>query len=197
VHDQRVETAALSTVERNSGPARLTIMNCSLDLSLPPPAESAGGAGRRTFVDVYTDRYQSMVQIARLTTGSNVIAEDLVQDAFADLYQRYEHVQSPDAYLRRAVVSRCTSWVRRRITERRYLEHHGDEPRAPTNPETLTVMDAVGRLPIRQRTAIVLRYFADWSEAEIAAALDCRPGTVKSLLSRARTKLSQELIHDH
>jgi RNA polymerase sigma factor (sigma-70 family) len=57
-------------------------------------------------------------------------------------------------------------------------------------------MDAVGRLPIRQRTAIVLRYFADWSEAEIAA-LDCRPGTVKSLLSRARTKLSQELIHDH
>lgn len=154
-------------------------------------------AGQRVFVDVYNDRYRSMVNIARLTTGSNAIAEDLVQDAFADLYRRFDDVRSPDAYLRRAVVSRCTSWVRRRAAERRYLNSHRNDGPFSTDIETAHVMDAVQHLPIRQRTAIVLRYFADWTEADIAAALECRPGTVKSLLSRARTQLSKELTNEH
>jgi len=138
-----------------------------------------------------------MVQIARLTTGSNTLAEELVQDAFVDLYRRFDQVRSPDAYLRRAIVSRCTSWVRRRATERRFLER--SHPESPTTiaPQNSEVFDAVSALPTRQRTAVVLRYFADWSEADIAAALRCRPGTVKSLLSRARTRLSKELHHDH
>jgi RNA polymerase sigma factor (sigma-70 family) len=95
------------------------------------------------------------------------------------------------------VISRCTSWVRRRTTERRYLDRVHPEPPATIDVDDLEVFDAVSALPIRQRTAIVLRYFADWSEADIAAALRCRPGTVKSLLSRARTKLAKELHHDH
>jgi RNA polymerase sigma factor (sigma-70 family) len=150
----------------------------------------------RVFEDVYGDQYRSMVQVARLTTGSTAIAEELVQDAFADLYRRFEGVRSPDAYLRRAVVSRCTSWVRRRASERRYIER--DRPALLTTVEVadLDVFDAVQALPVRQRAAVVLRYFADWSEADIAAALSCRPGTVKSLLSRARSRLSTELDHD-
>ena len=136
--------------------------------------------------------------VARLTTGSNASAEDLVQDAFADLYRHFDTVNSPDAYLRRAVISRCTSWVRRRMTERRHLERQ--PPGAPalwTDPDTIVTMDAIGRLSVRQRAAVVLRYFADLPEAEIAAALGCRPGTVKSLLTRARSQLAKELHDDH
>ncbi len=152
---------------------------------------------RRTFIDVYNDRYRPMVQVARLTTGSNTLAEELVQDAFADLYRRFETLNNPDAYLHRAVLSRCTSWVRRRITERRYHERHPPEPATWTDPDTITVIDAISRLPARQRAAIVLRFLADWSEADIAHALACRPGTVKSLLSRARTQLAKELTDEH
>ncbi|MGD9997253.1 MAG: RNA polymerase sigma factor [Ilumatobacteraceae bacterium] len=159
---------------------------------------SGGRTGRRSFIDVYNDSYRSLVAVARLTTGSNAPAEDLVQDAFADLYRRFEAVRSPDAYVRRAVMSRCTSWVRRRVTERRHLERQPpEEPALWTDPDTIVTMAAIGRLPIRQRAAIVLRYFSDMPEAEIAAALDCRPGTVKSLLARARTQLAKELNDDH
>lgn len=153
--------------------------------------------GLETFVDVYDARYRSMVQIARLTTGSDDVAEELVQDAFVDLYRRFDTIDTPAAYLHRAVASRCTSWVRRRVTERRYHERNRVEVSAWSDPDTIAVMDAIGRLPIRQRTAVVLRYFADLNEADIAAALDCRPGTVKSLLSRARTQLEKELTDEH
>ena len=162
----------------------------------PPPSSEAVGV--RSFIDVYNDRYRSLVDIARLTTGSNASAEDLVQDAFADLYRRFDTVNAPDAYLHRAVMSRCTSWVRRRMTERRHLERQLPEaPALWTDPDTIGTMDAVARLPVRQRAAIVLRYFADLPEADISAALRCRPGTVKSLLARARTQLAKELNDEH
>lgn len=138
-----------------------------------------------------------MVAIARLTTGSTALAEELVQGAFADVYRRFDTLQTPDAYLHRAVVSRCTSWVRRRVTERRHAERHPPEPATWTDPDTTAVIEAIGQLPTRQRAAIVLRYLADWSEADIAYALDCQPGTVKSLLSRARTRLAKELHDDN
>lgn len=174
-------------LEPNSGPRRLTSVTSSLERSThPPPSNDMEES--RSFADVYDSQYRSMVQIARLTTGSSALAEDLVQDAFADLYRRFEQVRLPDAYLRRAVASRCTSWVRKRTTERRYLEHQRREPPMSDNIETISVLDAVHRLPARQRTAIVLRYFADWPEVDIAKALACRRGTVKSLLSRARTQ---------
>jgi RNA polymerase sigma factor (sigma-70 family) len=161
--------------------------------SIPTPVE----APQRTFIDVYQSRYREMVQIARLTTGSNSLAEELVQDAFADLYRRFETVPTPDAYLRRAVISRCTSWVRRRVVERRFQDGRRPDPATWTDPDTVSVMDAVSRLPTRQRAAVVMRYLADWTEADIALALDCRPGTVKSLLSRARNQLAKELINVH
>jgi len=150
----------------------------------------------RTFVDVYNECYRPMVEIARLTTGSNALAEELVQDAFADLFRRFDMLHTPDAYLRRAVVSRCTSWVRRRTTERRHHERHRPEPTEWTDPDTTVVVDAISRLPDRQRAAIVLRFLVDWPEADIAHALGCRPGTVKSLLSRARIQLAKELTDD-
>lgn len=150
---------------------------------------------RSQYVDMYRARYPELVQIARLTTGSRASAEDLVQDAFADVHRRFNGLRSPEAYLRRAVLSRCTSWVRRRALERRHQPPHL-EP-VWTDPDTVGVLDAVNRLPVRQRAVVVMRYFADWSEADIANALGCRPGTVKSLLARARTQLAKEFSYDH
>ena len=150
-----------------------------------------------TFVDLYDANYRRMLQVARLTTGSTTLAEELVQDAFADVLRRFDEIRTPEAYLRRAVMSRCTSWVRRRAVERRHGERLRAEAPHWSDPATLEVMDAVGRLSTRQRAAIVLRYFGDWSEREIADALGCRPGTVKSLLSRATTQLAKELQDEH
>lgn len=184
----------------------------------------AGSRAQRAFVDVYQDRYDELVRIARLTTGSYAIAEELVQEAFADLYRRFDMVRRPDAYVQRAVVNRCTSWVRRRVTERRYLERqrqrvertgpHGvagggsggidtgavrgrtggwSELAWSSNPATVEVMDALQSLPARQRAVVVLRYLADWSEADVADALGMRPPAVRSLLARARARLVKEL----
>jgi RNA polymerase sigma factor (sigma-70 family) len=147
-------------------------------------------------VDVYESRYRPLVHIARLTTGSTALAEEIVQDAFADLYRRFGQLDNPEGYVQRAVMSRCTSWVRRRILERRHVDRLSAEPRVELAPESVPVLDVVGRLPLRQRTAVILRYYADWSEQDIAAALRCRPGTVKSLLSRARSTLAKELSDD-
>lgn len=138
-----------------------------------------------------------MVQIARLTTGSNDLAEELVQDAFAELFRRFADVHTPAAYLRLAVMNRCTSWVRRRAVERRHNHQSTTRPEAFSDPNTVEIMEVVARLPKRQRAAIVLRYVTDWSELDIAHALNCRPGTVKSLLSRARIRLAKELNDDH
>jgi len=148
---------------------------------------------RITFVDLYTQQYKRLVQVARLTTGSNALAEELVQDAFADLFRRYDRIGNPEAYLRLAVMSRCTSWVRRRVVARRHDEQRRPEPVASSDSTTVEVMDILARLPVRQRAAIVLRYLADWSERDIAASLGCKQGTVKSLLSRAIAQLAKEL----
>jgi RNA polymerase sigma factor (sigma-70 family) len=175
-----------SSIERNRSGVPHAIQSVTLECAThPPPDDLHVGqhdlhVGQRSFVDVYNDRYRPMVEIARLTTGSNALAEELVQDAFADLYRRFDTLHTPDAYLHRAVISRCTSWVLRRVTERRYHERHPPDPTASTDPDTITVIDAISRLPARQRAAIVLRFLADWTEADIAHALDCRPGTVKS-----------------
>jgi RNA polymerase sigma factor (sigma-70 family) len=95
--------------------------------------------------------------------------------------------RDPHAYLRVAIVNATRSWQSRRHTERTKL------PLVSTPGSTElafdVLADAVAVLPYRQRAALVLRYHAGLSEAEIATALGCRPGTVKSLTSRALVAL--------
>jgi len=123
-----------------------------------------------------------------------MIAEDLVQQVFTDVYQRFGELREPAAYLRRAVLSRCTSWVRRRVVERRHtgltvVEHVV----APLGADAAAVRTALARLRPRQRAAVFLRYYLDLPESEIAEALGCRPGTVKSMLHRALAILREHL----
>jgi RNA polymerase sigma-70 factor (sigma-E family) len=148
------------------------------------------------FDAVYAVHYPALVRLAYLTTGSLPAAEDVVQDAFVEWYRRRGEVRQPVAYLRRAVVSRCTSWVRRRALERRHGSAAAFSDLTPMNApdaDPPAVRKALSRLNARQRAAVFLRYYLDLPEAEIAVALGCRPGTVKSLLHRSLATLREQL----
>ena len=114
-----------------------------------------------------------------------------MQDAFVQVLRRWDSVEYPLTYLRIAVVNGCRSSGRRRRLERRTLEPR-DEP-VVFDPVAIAVRDAIRTLAPRQRAAVVMRFYEDLPEREIAAVLGCRPGTVKSLLSRSIAKLKESL----
>lgn len=133
-----------------------------------------------------------MVRLAALMVGSRAIAEEIVQDAFASVSERWDGLHRPGGYLRTAVVNGCAQALRRRSVEDR---HRMVEPAVPDEiPERLIELrSALDRLTDRQRIVVVLRYFADLSDREIARALDVRPATVRSLAHRALNALRREL----
>ena len=160
-------------------------LNAYIDVTSPLVATGSPGAGcdAPEFEALYRSHYARMVVLARLTIGSLAEAEEVVQDAFVQLYRNWSSVERPIGYLRIAVVHGCQSHIRRRVRERRHRSVVAD--RAVFDPIAIAVRDALGTLTPRQRAAVVLRYFEDLPEREIAEALGCRPGTVKSLLSRS------------
>jgi RNA polymerase sigma factor (sigma-70 family) len=116
---------------------------------------------------------------------------DIAQDVFAEMSRRWATIERPDAYLQRALTNAGSNWRRSARTaagKLHLLVVDGDD-----DVRFDGLGDAVARLPFRQRAVVVLRYYADLSEAEIALALDCRAGTVKSLSSRALAALSKEI----
>lgn len=133
-----------------------------------------------------------MVRLAALMVGSRVIAEEIVQDAFASVSERWDRLDRPGGYLRTTVVNGCAQVLRRRSVEDR---HRMVEFAIPdeTTERLIELRSALDRLTERQRIVIVLRYFADLSDREIAQTLDVRPATVRSLAHRALTALRREL----
>lgn len=144
-----------------------------------------------TLESIFAAEAGPLVRLASLLTGSPTAAEEIVQDAFVGLISRWQMIESPGAYLRIAVLNGCRSHGRRLVVARR----HAPKLFVPHGPdgEPDVLQDAVARLPHRQRSAVVLRYWLDLSEREIALHLGCRPGTVKSLLSRALESLRSEV----
>ncbi len=100
----------------------------------------------------------------------------------------WDRAEHPGAYLRKIVVNGCHSWHRRQRMERERMPRPAADG---VEPEGRELLDALARLNLRQRSALVLRFYADMSEAEIAEALGCRPGTVKSLLHRGLRELER------
>ena len=132
------------------------------------------------FVDMYRSRWAPMVRLARLLTGSDPAAEELVQDAFLRVRLQWDLVENPASYLRAAVVNGCRNYQRRRKIERRQIPAVG-----VADDDRFELRGALEALPMRQRSAVVLRYYEDLPEAEIAELLDCSVPAVKSLLHRA------------
>jgi RNA polymerase sigma-70 factor (sigma-E family) len=126
---------------------------------------------------------------AYLITGSAADAEEVVQDAFVKAHRSWARVREPLPYLRQAVVNGCRSLGRRQQLERERRPRPGD----PATQQPDELWDALATLPDRQRTAVVLRYYVDLPDAEIAAILDCRPATVRTTIHRALARLRQEI----
>jgi RNA polymerase sigma-70 factor (sigma-E family) len=154
-------------------------------------------SGDDGFREVYAAQFDLMIRLAYLTTGSVSAAEDVVQDAFIDLYRHWSTVREPVAWLRRAVVNRSTSWLRRVIRERRHASPPPTDD-VPPHPfaEVAAVRAALATLRPRHRAALFLRYYLDLSDDDIAAALDCRPATVRSLIHRGLAAL-REIVDVH
>ena len=161
-------------------------------------AEIDAGDAADVLAVVYAEQRTGLIRLAALTTGSVALAEEIVQDVFVELLKAGDQVSSPGPWLRRAVVSRCTSWVRRQVLARRHeylaTDTAGDQGTVPPlGPEAVAVRAALAQLPAKQRAAVVLRYWLDMPEREVAEALDCRPSTVRSLIFRALPVLRRHL----
>jgi RNA polymerase sigma-70 factor (sigma-E family) len=154
------------------------------------PARRRGGVSTGELEALYRSERDRMVRLALLLVGSAEDAEELVQEAFVRLARARGTLENPPSYLRTTVVNLSRSHLRHLRVQRRQPPIR---PRLIENPELDETWGAICRLPFRQRAVVVLRYYQDLSEAEIARVLDCRPGTVKSNLHHALARLRREL----
>ncbi len=155
----------------------------------------------RAVTELYSEHYRALVRLAAMLVRDTQTAEEVVQDAFVamhDGWQRLRDTEKALAYLRQAVVNRSRSVLRHRTVVDKNLQNAPpDMPSAEHGAMVLLERDAVVAalrdLPDRQREAIVLRYYADLSEAEIAATMGISRGAVKSHTSRGMSALRTAL----
>jgi len=137
------------------------------------------------FERLYAEEYEPMIRLAWLMVHNDDDAAEVVHDSFAKVFERWDRLQAPGAYLRMAVVNGCRDRRRRLLFRSRVpLPRPGDVTLEVD--DMLAVLDA---LPPRRRDALVLRFYLGLSEAEIAETLGVRPGTVKSLVHRGLADL--------
>lgn len=146
-----------------------------------------------SFEDFYEQHKDWAIRFAWLMVRQPTLAEDIAHDGFLKVYERFETLDNPSAYLRSTLTNAVYEHSRRSSREQRRLRLVSASEPTLIGQTPDVVMDAIARLPIRQRTAIVLRYWVDLPVAEIADAMKTRPGTVKSWLSRATTQLRKDL----
>jgi len=147
---------------------------------------------------LFVHEYAGLARLAFLLTDDRSSAEEVAMEAFARALAGWRRIRSmdrPDLYLRRIVVNLCSSNIKRRGIERRANARAAAQRLEvpPPSASEPSIAKAVSELPVRQRACVVLRYYEDRSEAEIAEVLSCSVGTVKSQLSKAREKLEREL----
>lgn len=161
------------------------------------PAEPAAWDADRVVTDIYHSEYKSLVRLAVLLVHDVHTAEEVVQDAFEAMHTAWRRLRDSDkalSYLRQAVVNRSRSVLRHRnVVDKNAPKPAPDEPSAEHGAmaliERTAVVAALRTLPDRQREAIVLRYYADLSEADIAATMGISRGAVKSHTARGMSAL--------
>ena len=158
------------------------------------------GTTRDGFAAVFNAHHQRAVRLAYLLLSDHEQAEDVVSEAFAKVYVQWRKGRIDDvgAYLRRAVANQAKSKLRRRYLERREAGRRTGDERGVRRVDDQAadhdeVWQALNRLPERQRAAVVLRYYEDLPEAEVADILGVSVGTVKSQVSRGLDRLQKLL----
>jgi RNA polymerase sigma-70 factor (sigma-E family) len=147
---------------------------------------------------LFRARYPEMVRLANLLGADD--PEDIAQEAFARLIRKHDSLRNPEAALAYVRASVC-NLTRNRHRHLRVVRLHTPAGRHEDSSEQVVmvredhreVLAALAELPPRRREAIVLRYWLDLSEREIAAAMGCSPGTVKSHVSRGLAALASAL----
>lgn len=169
-----------------------------------PTAVSAEVQADAFVSDLYQAHALALTRVAKLLLGDQPSAEDVVQDAFLSLYQALPRLKDHDRilpYLRAAVINRSRSVLRaRRRAVLRKVQHEppmsSAESAAMVSEDRRVVLAAVVRLPRRAREVLVLRYYLDLADQEIAAALGVSRGTVSSTASRALAAIARELSEE-
>jgi RNA polymerase sigma-70 factor (sigma-E family) len=166
------------------------------------PGSAASAVG---VTALYRAHAKGLVRLAVVMLGDRHIAEDVVHDAFLGLYRHWERLSDPSRalpYLRSSVLNGCRSALRKRRTRDSVTASAGARAAVPLESaeawallgeEHREVLAALKRLPGRQREALVLRFYLDMSEDEIAATMRISRGTVKSATSRGIAALGRQL----
>ena len=170
-----------------------------------PRAATSGGAAPgvrgqtpdETVTVMYQAHYAALVRLAAVLVGDVATAEDVVQDSFVAIHRTWWRLRDTAKalpYLRRSVINRSRSVLRHRaVADRQFPTLAPELPSAEDSALALmrrsSVLAALSTLPFRQREVIMLRYYADLSDAQIAAALGISKGTVKSHTARAKDSL--------
>jgi RNA polymerase sigma-70 factor (sigma-E family) len=157
------------------------------------------------FTDWVAARGPRLVSFGYLLCRDRDLAQDLAQEALARLHPRWERISrdgDPEAYVRRSMLNQLLSWRRRRSWTEQPMESIGLDrvvADTPDHAESVGSREAMwallGSLPMRQRAVVVLRFYEDRSDTEIADLLGCRPATVRSHASKALARLRDQLNH--
>lgn len=165
----------------------------------PAPAAASGSR----LEQLYREHAEPVFRLALVMTGDRELAADLTQDAFIRVASRFAHLRDPAAlpgYLRRTVTNLVISNARRKGVEQRALAEGGSAPTMPNVAEGVETRELLWRrvlaLPGRQRAAIVLRFYEDLSERQVADVLGVSPRAVNALVSRALVLLRTEGSED-
>jgi RNA polymerase sigma-70 factor (sigma-E family) len=165
-----------------------------------PSAAGSAGSAEVAVAGLYDAAAVGLIRLAYLMLGDRSSAEDVVQDAFCGLYRNWDRLADHDralAYVRSSVLNGSRSALRRRAVGQRLTSYQppaaSAEATALGHEERRQVMQAVRRLPARQREALVLRFYLDLPEAEIARIMGLRPSSVRSATHRALGALGLSL----
>lgn len=163
--------------------------------SVPSQPDSAWSSRMANAYDAFAP---SMYRLAVSLTSDHSAAEDLLQEAFVRVFGRPRQIKSSrdlGAYLHRTVINLARRRWRRSKMERMFMTRPESRGESDTTGDALheAVWQLLRQLPIRQRAAIVLHYYEDLSEAEVAERLACSPAAARSLMHRGMKKLRQEV----
>lgn len=158
---------------------------------------------RGSIADLYETHAHDAVRLAYLLTQDVELARDLVQDAFVRAIGRFRHLREPGAfggYLRRTVCNLAKNYFRRRALQRGVLRLDSKPPSVPASTPDIESRDEMWailtRVPYRQRAALVLRYYEDLPDRQIAECLGCSLSAARSLLARGLRSLRREAEED-
>ncbi|GAA3757863.1 SigE family RNA polymerase sigma factor [Salinactinospora qingdaonensis] len=181
--------------------ARPTDVTETMVANSPTATVTVGWDADQAVTQLYSAHYRPLVRLATLLVRDAATAEEVVQDAFVAMHGAWRRLRDPNkalSYLRQSVVNRARSVLRHRaVVEKHAPKALPDAPSAEQGAlgelERTAVIQALRKLPSRQREAIVLRYYGDLSEAQIAEAMGISRGAVKSHTARGITALRSVL----